>query len=694
MKNRRVVNRLSYSIMILFFVIILVFTQTNVIAESQEQKSLFSKVENITINSSGNLVHVIDQENARGEKPSSSKLLGVFSGVAADNSYAYVVNHVFYEGNPNVGLWIIDFLSPDGPIVKGFLNIDLANDLFVTSHYAYVVSGMFQWSPLLSIVDISNPSSPILVGTAELTAPGLDVFVDGNYAYVALDGRMGILQVVDVSNPSTPNVVGTYYNGYGSAGVAEHNNIVYLADEYGLITLDVTSPGSPSLISEYPTGIDDPVGIRLKQNIIYITTKSNSHVGALYILDVALPANPYLLSVYTMPEGNAHDIWLLGHYAFIANDVAGLRFMDLSDLNNPMTLDIYDTNDTAQDLAVCNNILYLADGSSLYMFELNLYSITGRVIDPNGSPMSDFPVYADGFSENATDQNGHYSLDGLYPGDYYVYANKPGYHSLSPDFLVHIPADNSVPDIIVDLNLINGRILAANTMPVSGIKVNSSDGNVVYSDELGRYSLIELPEQSYTITPNDANWVFQPDSFSFVIPPYIYHQNFWVLPPPQTVLLIPGVQSQITYQEVQGTVTTIQFPQDAVTITTTLVLTPTLANAGWDLKFTGHAFDMITSLSEKQISNFSFNAPIALTIEYSDFDLKTVTDESLLLIKWKGELGWEDAALTCDPPGSYSRYLSDNLISLPVCKTGLYGLFGPHHVVFLPSIHHSPWLYK
>jgi len=70
--------------------------------------------------------------------------------------------------------------------------------VFVQGNYAYIGEG-----PGLTILDISNPASPTVVGkTPPLPDIVRGVYVSGSYAYVAVD-EAG-LQVVDVSNPRRP----------------------------------------------------------------------------------------------------------------------------------------------------------------------------------------------------------------------------------------------------------------------------------------------------------------------------------------------------------------------------------------------------------------------------------------------------------------------------------------------------------
>ncbi len=78
----------------------------------------------------------------------------------------------------------------------------------VSDIYAYVTAYI---ADSLTIVDISTPSSPTIVGTtgSDLRLDGVfGVQVIGNYAYVAAT-HADSLTIVDISTPSSPTIVGT-----------------------------------------------------------------------------------------------------------------------------------------------------------------------------------------------------------------------------------------------------------------------------------------------------------------------------------------------------------------------------------------------------------------------------------------------------------------------------------------------------
>ena len=72
-----------------------------------------------------------------------------------------------------------------------------ARDVYISGNYAYVAD----WDDGLRVIDVSAPNSPKEVGFCDTPGEANGIFVSGSHAYVA-DRNEG-LRVIDISNPST-----------------------------------------------------------------------------------------------------------------------------------------------------------------------------------------------------------------------------------------------------------------------------------------------------------------------------------------------------------------------------------------------------------------------------------------------------------------------------------------------------------
>jgi hypothetical protein len=118
-----------------------------------------------------------------------------------------------------------------------------------------------------------------------------------------------------------------------------------------------------------------------------------------------------------------------------------------------------------------------------------------------------------------------------------------------------------------------------------------------------------------------------------------------------------------------------------VSQTTALTVTPVMIDDPLpDQAFTGHAFDLAAQPDQV------FGVPVTVTIRYSNSDIRVISDENSLALLWWDGGSWVEAVTTCTPSSVYQRDVLNNTISLPICRTGRYALFGPTHQTFLPRV--------
>ncbi|OLP82296.1 hypothetical protein AK812_SmicGene37070 [Symbiodinium microadriaticum] len=120
---------------------------------------------------------------------------------------AVVGNHAYVTAWEPRALVVLDVTDLSNitvhSILSNFTELHQPMHLEIMGNYAYL-------STLHAIVtvDISNPSSPAIFGTVQLSDDLSDAFgvkVGGDYAFVV--GDEGSLTVIDVSNPRNPSVV-------------------------------------------------------------------------------------------------------------------------------------------------------------------------------------------------------------------------------------------------------------------------------------------------------------------------------------------------------------------------------------------------------------------------------------------------------------------------------------------------------
>lgn len=240
---------------------------------------------------------------------------------------------------------------------------------------------------------------------------------------------------------------------------------------------------------------------------------------------------------------------------------------------------------------------------------------------------------------------------------------------------------------------ISGNVRDASGNPISNVTVLASTGVSSTTDVNGAYTISNLVSGTYSITPTKSSWVFSPPTRTVSVSSDVNGQNFTILHTPISTTIpyleTESVLTTLDFTNTQGLTTTITFPAGTVNITTTIVLTPTIAQHGGDLVFAGHAFVLEAYQGGAHQPEFTFEEPVTVTIYYSGQDIRLVSDESLLTLRWWDGSIWLDAIGSCNPQSSYVRNIEENFVSIPICHSSMLGLFGPTNRVYLPLVLHS-----
>ena len=183
------------------------------------------------------------------------------------------------------------------------------------------------------------------------------------------------ISILDVSDPRHPSLVGVYqsrmptdpFGNGGNWGVQLRDGLAYLAAGFsGIDVVDVSDPANPFRAGglEFPPGINS-VGIELDASIAHVGTTVGGTSGFLVNFDISNPQNILdvgslevfapPLTIDTSPGGIAHIARGL--------QVHGLAttIVDTSDPRAPFRR--YDGLPAAADLALDGDLLYVADSS-------------------------------------------------------------------------------------------------------------------------------------------------------------------------------------------------------------------------------------------------------------------------------------------------------------------------------------------
>lgn len=268
------------------------------------------------------------------------------------------------------------------PIEEASIDIAGLNNgrkIQVQGNYVYMVR--FGGSPNFSVIDVTNPASPVPMGSLILPGTPTNIAVSGNFAYVSSTHDSQELQIIDVSVPSAPFPAGTY-NASGTAdanGVYVNGTTVYLvrvgsaANEFQIV--NAATPSLPVPVGSLNLG---PTAneVIISGNFAYIASTADSQ--ELQVVNITVPSLPSFAGFVDLPgTANALTIALTGTTVLLGQ--ANLLYtIDVSTPASSFTLGSTDTfgllNDIALNLANFDTYVYLAtnaDGDEFQVADIS-----------------------------------------------------------------------------------------------------------------------------------------------------------------------------------------------------------------------------------------------------------------------------------------------------------------------------------
>ena len=223
-----------------------------------------------------------------------------------------------------------------------------AMTIVVDGSVAYVAND----APNLLVLDVSDPESPVSLGSCSLPSGVNDLIVVGGTAYIAC-GRAG-LQIVDVSDPSSPTALALYDTGSRVDGVDVEGDIAYIAsNDGGLHIINVSHPATIPLLGVYDGIVRD---VDVVGSIAYLAMGGDG----LGVVEVSDPGSPILLGV--CDPGNATSVTVEGAIAYTVSQGQSLKIIDVSNPVSPALVGAYPGVVSRVEIAVIGTTVYIALG--------------------------------------------------------------------------------------------------------------------------------------------------------------------------------------------------------------------------------------------------------------------------------------------------------------------------------------------
>jgi len=323
------------------------------------------------------------------------------------------------------GVAVVDFSNPydlqAGSLELGDLPNGETRAVDIQSGRAYAITQEYDHpmvtQNLLSIIDVTDPLNPVLLGELNLGENAGD-FVDLS---VAQQGAATVAYVtstvnwlaVDVSDPAAPVILfREEITPPSSSRLIEtatqgEQTTAYLA-QYGdpgsLVAVDVSDPANPVTLGIFPLEIEDPYGrghvLMVEGSMVYFANRNESE---LILVDFSQPEQPVWVGTATLPDAAITGASLTQDYVTVLSREVGEYVSD-------------------------------SFGNEVYIFDKRIH-LEGRVIDHNGIPIEGVTLALSNGETLLTGQDGLYAFTDLVLGSYAVTPTL-GEYVFTPPFAV------------------------------------------------------------------------------------------------------------------------------------------------------------------------------------------------------------------------------------------------------------------
>lgn len=304
-------------------------------------------------------LHVIDMSDQRNpcEIGSADAGYGENMDIEVYDNNVYMINYGDYA------ISIVDISEPKNPQLVDFYYTE-SHPFAIAQRGNYLFVGVAR-NPMFQVLDLSNPTEPIVIGRASLTGeyPPTAIDIESNWAYISL-ATLGF-SIVDISEITEPYEQSNIEleNGYYTAEVTVRNEYAYVSAGTGLSIINVADSMNPLEKGFFPTG-SGALRLRVDGDYVYLAESS----AGLWIIDVSRPEDPQSAGHFAVESG-VIDVEVQEGFSYVpespatVNDTGRVWILDVSDPAHPVQVSqiqgILPWSNTPLSIDVSNGYLYL-----------------------------------------------------------------------------------------------------------------------------------------------------------------------------------------------------------------------------------------------------------------------------------------------------------------------------------------------
>jgi hypothetical protein len=349
--------------------------------------------------------------------------------------YIKVVNGIAYLCAGTHGLTIIDITDPTQPVLLSTTYLagqTLNMDIVGTTLYLSTDNGLF-------ILDVSNLQSPTVLGYYPAYRRLNRTIQQGNCLFMASKTGFSIFEITDdgqliFQTHFQASLWGESREGY-SIGILLGNYLAISDLNSGIRIIDVSHPANPTQVSVIPDSIQRRL-IGIYDNVLLIEG------GYIYLYDMTNPLEPVSLGCKT-PTNRVMRTFMQGNYLYAAEasrdgESHGLEIFNFQDHIHLLSRGYVATSSYANDVEVSGDYAFIAEERHRFdVVDVCDHSqpiiISTLVLDGGATPIS--VTVDDGFAILCCGYSGFYVINVQNPAEPFIagYYNTPGY-AMSAEF--------------------------------------------------------------------------------------------------------------------------------------------------------------------------------------------------------------------------------------------------------------------
>lgn len=259
--------------------------------------------------------------------------------------------------------WLVELAGPavftasPWRVLGGFsapvaaLQLPGARDIAVAGNLAFTAG------PGRTILDVSIPTSPRVVGDFSIAANPEDVCVDGGQVYFSL-GAEGLMiadtEGLDLPNPDRRSWI--HVGAFAQRVDAEAGLAVLSTDTTEILLVDVADPEAPHVLNRHalPWICNE---LDLEDGVLRVATDTGIH-----LVDVRDPLAPVVRGTLALP-GRVRSVRARGDLSWVAGDF-GLASVTTQDLDEPRLQRLWEAG-PANDVVPAGRYAYVARAAGI-----------------------------------------------------------------------------------------------------------------------------------------------------------------------------------------------------------------------------------------------------------------------------------------------------------------------------------------